>query len=126
MTDNQNGIKRCVKRRMAADLAHGWARQFTLGNPYAKSILLALSLYVDQDGSCYPGLGTLAHDTDLSVPTVRRRLEWLERIGLIARSPRWEDEYGCYNKVGRGKRTSDEIRFLYDADPDNVETLAHG
>lgn len=119
------------KRRIAADEAHSWARNLRLGNPYAKMVLTALSLYVNGDGICYVAIGDgvetgLAFDTELSPDTVRKRLAWLEQIGAVARFAQWLDAAGKRNGDGRGKRTSDEIRLLIDADQDEIEARAKG
>ena len=107
-------------------MAHAWSRSMKLGNPYAKSVLKSLCLYVNDTGSCFAGIGTLADDTDLSQDTVRKRLKWLEEIGAIARFPRWIDENGRANSEGKGKRTSDEIRLMIDTDPEVIEARALG
>lgn len=112
------------RQRIASDEAHAWARHLRLGNAYAKSVLLALTAYINDEGACIAGLATLAEDTDLSVDTVRKRLKFLEEIGVIARFPRWRDDYGRTNFDKRGKQTTDEIRLLIDADPDEIEERA--
>ncbi|WP_440640264.1 hypothetical protein ACSHT2_02665 [Bradyrhizobium sp. PUT101] len=114
-------------RRIAADEAHAWARNLKLRNLQASILLRSLSLYVDGDGVAFAAIPTLAEDCDgLSVDTVRRRLVWLEQVGAIARQPQWLDENGVRNGHGRGKRTTDEIRLLFDADPDLIEARAQG
>jgi hypothetical protein len=113
-------------RRIAADEAHAWARNLRLRNHHAKSVLRSLTLYVDGDGVAYVGIPTLADDCELSDDTVRRRLTWLEEIGAITRRPQWIDERGLRNGDGRGKRTSDEFRLMFDADPDAIEARAAG
>ncbi|UFX41811.1 helix-turn-helix domain-containing protein [Bradyrhizobium sp. 41S5] len=113
-------------RRIASDEATAWARNLELGNPYAKSVLRALGEYVDGDGLCWVGIPSLAGDCDLSQDTVRRRLAWLEEIGAIGRTPQWLDENGRRNGDGRGKRTTDLIRLLVDADIDAIEARAAG
>jgi len=113
-------------RRIASDEAHAWARSLRLGNPHAKSLLRAVSLYVDGEGCCFVSLEQLADDADLSVDTARRRMAWLEEIGAIARMPQWLDGNGMRNGDGRGKRTTDLIRLLVDGDPDLVERRAAG
>ena len=110
--------------RAGADAAHAWVRSFALGDPCAKSILLALCNYVNDQGIATAGISTLALDTEYSDNTIRRRLVWLETIGAIARIPRFRDEHGRINYEGRGKRTSDEIKLLLDADPEEIETAA--
>ena len=81
-------------------------------DPNAKTVLRALALYVNGEGSCFVGIDQLSDDTDLSADTVRRRLVWLEQIGAIVRLTQWLDENGRRNSEGRGKRTSDEIRLF--------------
>lgn len=113
-------------RRIAADEAHAWARNLRLGNPYAKLVLSMLTLYVDGNGICFVGIETLAEDTELSTDTVRKRLVWLETVGAVARFPQWLDASGRRNSEARGKRTSDEIRLLINADSDLIEARAKG
>ncbi|EJN14731.1 hypothetical protein PMI42_01704 [Bradyrhizobium sp. YR681] len=113
-------------RRVASDEAHAWARSLKLNNPNAKTVLRALALYVNGEASCFVGIDQLADDTDLSADTVRRRLVWLEQIGAIVRLPQWIDGNGRRNSEGRGKRTTDEIRLLLDADSDAIEARAIG
>ena len=113
-------------RRIASDEAHSWARNLRLKNPFAKLVLSMLTLYVNGDGSCFVGATALAEDCELAIETVRRRLSWLETIGAIVRLPQWLDEHGRRNSDARGKRTSDEIRLLLDADIDEIEQKASG
>lgn len=114
-------------RRIAADEAHAWARNLKLRNLQASILLRSLSLYVDGEGVAFAAIPTLAEDCDgLSIDTVRRRLVWLEQVGAIARQPQWLDENGVRNGNGRGKRTTDEIRLLFDADPEMIEARAQG
>lgn len=113
-------------RRIAADEAHSWARNLRLGNHHGKNVLKALTLYVDGDGYCFVAISTLAWDVELSDDTVRRRLQWLEEIGAIARYAQWIDERGVRNGDGRGKRTSDNIRLMFDADQGAIEARAAG
>ena len=114
------------KRRLASDEAHAWARSLKLGNPYAKSILKSLALHVDYEGKAFVSIGQLAEDCDLSEDTVRRRLKFLEDIGAIVIFPCWIDSQGRRNTEGRGKRTTDDIRLLVDADPEQIEARAAG
>jgi len=113
-------------RRIAADEAHSWARNLRLGNPYAKLVLCMLTLYVNPDGICFVGIEQLSDDTELSADTVRKRLAWLEHVGAVARFPQWIDGNGRRNGEGKGKRTTDEIRLLTDADIDVIEARALG
>lgn len=121
MTSN---IKPKRRPRIGADSAHSWARNLTLGNPHAKAVLMMCCFYTNDEACCIMGMTTLAQDTDLSEQTVRSRLKWLEEIGAIARAPCWLDEHGRRNYEGRGKRTTDEIRLLIEADADQIENRA--
>ncbi|WP_018456819.1 helix-turn-helix domain-containing protein [Bradyrhizobium sp. WSM4349] len=113
-------------RRIAADEAHAWARNLRLRNLHAKMVLSMLSLYVDGDGCCFVSIPSLAEDCELSHDTVRRRLAWLESIGAITRREQWVDEYGNRNDRSVGRRTSDLIRLLLDADQELIEARALG
>lgn len=112
------------RERLGGDYARLWARKIQLGNPFAKSILLAIANYMNEDGTAYPGVATLAADTDLSEDTVVSRLRWLESIGAVAMFKCWVDENGNRNFEGAGRVTSSEIRFLYDAAKEEIEANA--
>lgn len=114
------------RMRVGADQARAWARELDLRNPYAKAILLAIANYMNEDGAAWPGTATIARDTDISEDTVVRRLRWLASVGAIALFKCWRDENGQRNYEGRGKPTSNEIRFLFDADKDEIEARARG
>lgn len=120
----RTAVRRKSRERIGNDDARVWARELKLRNPFAKSILLALANYMNEDGSCYPGLSTISRDTDISEDVVGKRLRWLEEIGAIAVFRCWRDEHGRRNYEGRGKPTSSEIRFLFDADPEDIEARA--
>jgi len=54
------------------------------GDPIAKAVLIALAHYANWEwGACYPSAQTLADDCDCDERTVRRKLEFLQRNGLI-------------------------------------------
>ena len=113
-------------RRIAADEAHSWCRNLRLKNLEAKAVLSSLTLYVNSEGFCFVSIPTLAFDCELSAPTIRRRLAWLENVGAISRSPQWLDQNGSRSSTGRGKRTTDTIRLLLDADEHDIEARAAG
>lgn len=112
------------RTRIGSDEARKWARKLQLNNPYAKSVIVAAANYVNEDGIAYPGIETLAQDTDISEETVIGRLRWCESIGVIALFKNWVDENGIRNRDGRGRVTSSEIRFLMDIDPDVIAANA--
>lgn len=116
--------RRRSRERLGADAARVWARELELGNPYAKAILLAIANYMNEDGAAWPGLVTISRDTDISEETVTKRLRWLESIGAIAVFRCWRDDSGRRNYDGRGKPTSSEIRFLFDAEVEEIEASA--
>src|SRR5262245_8109676 len=121
-----NDAPKYRKRRIAADEAHAWARNLKLHNPLAKLVLCMVKGYVNGDGVCYVGIEALSEDSELAPETVRKRLAWLEQAGAIARFPQWIDACGRRNGDGNGRRTSDEIRLLLTADPDDIEARARG
>lgn len=114
------------RTRIGADEARAWARKLRLHNPYAKSILNVVANYMNEDGAAWPGIETLHLDTDIAEETIISRLRWCESIGAIALFKRWVDENGRRNGDGRGRVTSTEIRFLFDADLDEIEANALG
>lgn len=113
------------RARIGADRARSWVRDFNLRNPYAKSILMAVANYMNEDGAAWPGLATLSRDTDITEDTIASRLRWCESIGIIVVLKCWVDENGRRNYEKRGRPTSSEIRFQFDADIDEVEQAAY-
>lgn len=112
------------RTRIGADQARWWVRQFTLRNPYAKAILMAVANYMNEDGAAWPGLSTIAQDTDITEDTISARLRWCESIGMIVVLKCWVDENGRRNYEKRGRPTSSEIRYVFDADIETVEANA--
>lgn len=112
------------REKLGADDASRWARRLKLGNPFAKSVVRAIANYMNEDGTAWPGVATIAADTDLSEDTVVGRLRWLETIGALAIFKCWIDDNGNRNFEGRGRPTSSEIRFLYDVAKEDIETAA--
>ena len=64
-------------------IAADWAIKQRLGDHYAKAVLFDLAGHADESGFCACTLETLARDTCMSVRTVRRKLRWLEHVGLV-------------------------------------------
>lgn len=122
---NSAGPKPTRERaRIGADQARWWVRHIHLGNPYAKAILMAVANYMNENGAAWPGLSTLASDTDISEDTIASRLRWCEAIGAIVQLKVWVDENGRRNYEKRGRPTSSEIRFMFDADIAAIEDAA--
>lgn len=66
-----------------------WALNSKIGDPLAKLLLLALADRADKEtGQCWPSLGRLAEDTEMSSATVARKLNYLEERQLIQRTQR--------------------------------------
>jgi helix-turn-helix protein len=107
-------------RRLAIQEARAWAAAVRVGDPHAKSVLLALTYYVNDEFACYVSIDLLASDTEVHPDTVRRRLVLLEQIGAIARTPQWV-ENGQRNAERRGKRTTDLIKLQVDVDPSSIK-----
>lgn len=107
------------RRFYCTEEARSWAKGLSFGNAEAKSVLVALTAYVNDDAVCFPSISQLARDTDLSHDTVRRRLAWLEALGAISRSPRYIDATGR-RSAKSGKRTTDEIQLRVHLAADDV------
>jgi DNA-binding transcriptional MocR family regulator len=66
-----------------------WAWSNSIGDPLAKLLLLSLADRADKEtGQCWPSLGRLAQDTEMSSATVARKLRYLEERQLIHRTQR--------------------------------------
>ena len=66
--------------------AHVWAVEQSVGDPLAKYVLLTLAdFYNDALLEAWPSIDLIAHRTELSLASVKRKLEYLESKGLIAR-----------------------------------------
>lgn len=66
-------------------------------------MLVALAEFADTTGLAWPSQATIAKQTSMSVRTVRRAMQELERLGFISRRARGRPD-------GRG-RTSDMIQL---------------
>jgi hypothetical protein len=109
-------------RRIAADEAHAWARNLTLGDAIGKAILVALTLYVDQDGCCYVSMAQLAEDCEVDIKTIRRRLDWLETDAkVLRRQHQWIDENGVRSSKPGGKQTTDAIQLLIEPHQTSIQ-----
>lgn len=48
----------------------------------------------NREGTCYPAIGTIAGELNLSVSTVKRAITDLEKNGFIRKKQRWRDNGG--------------------------------
>ena len=61
----------------------------------AKAVYMYLRDRSNSSGKCWPGIKTIARELNLSRSTVKRALDDLCKVGLLARSRRWR-ENGSY------------------------------
>ena len=61
-----------------------WAYRTEVGSPTRKAVLLVLANYADEDDSAYPSANRIAKMTELSNSTVRKALDELQEMGVIA------------------------------------------
>jgi DNA-binding transcriptional ArsR family regulator len=93
-------------RRYTAYEAQVWARkQRFAGDTAGKIVLMVLSDYADEWGTCYPGVELIAEDAELSKSTVLRRLKALAEAGLVVVERRANQ---------RGHRTSNRYHLQID------------
>ena len=57
----------------------------------ARAVYMYLKDHAGRDGTCWPGIRTMAVELGLSVSTVKRALADLCRAGLVAKEPRWRE-----------------------------------
>lgn len=55
----------------------------------AKLVYIFLKDHADKDGTCWPGINTIATGVSLSRSTVKRALDDLVRAGLVTKERRW-------------------------------------
>ena len=66
-----------------------WAMQSKIGDPLAKLLLVALADRADKEtGQCWPSLARLSEDTEISLATISRKLNYLEDHNFISRFQR--------------------------------------
>jgi DNA-binding MarR family transcriptional regulator len=60
----------------------------------ARAVYMYLRDRADQDGKCYPAIGTIARELKLSRSTVKRAIADLEKSGYLRREQRWRENGG--------------------------------
>lgn len=83
--------------------AIGWALGQTVGASSAKSVLVAIANYADENGQCWPSQGRIAADTELTDRSVRTAMALLEEKGFIRRVQRRRPD---------GSRATDTISLV--------------
>ena len=60
----------------------------------AKAVYMYLKDRGNQEGQCYPAIGTIAKELQLSRRTVERAIDDLVRAGLVTKEQRWRENGG--------------------------------
>ena len=60
----------------------------------AKTVYMYLADRADRDGKCYPSIGTMARELNLSRRTIERAVADLVQAGLLTKEQRWRDNGG--------------------------------
>lgn len=60
----------------------------------AKAVYMYLKDRSNKEGKCYPAIGTVAKELQLSRRTVERAIDDLVRAGLITKEQRWRENGG--------------------------------
>lgn len=60
----------------------------------AKAVYMYLRDRADRDGRCYPAIGTIAKELQLSRSTVKRAIADLEKTGYLRKEQRWRENGG--------------------------------
>lgn len=60
----------------------------------AKVVYMYLKDRSNKEGQCYPAIGTIAKELQLSRRTVERAIDDLVRAGLVTKEQRWRENGG--------------------------------
>ncbi len=60
----------------------------------AKTVYMYLKDRSNQEGQCYPAIGTIARELQLSRRTVERAIDDLVRAGFVTKEQRWRENGG--------------------------------
>ncbi|MBS5284765.1 MAG: helix-turn-helix domain-containing protein [Clostridiales bacterium] len=60
----------------------------------AKAVYMYLKDRCNATGQCYPAIGTIARELNLSRRTVERAIQDLEKAGLLQKEQRWRENGG--------------------------------
>ena len=60
----------------------------------AKTVYMYLKDRCNRDNQCYPAIGTIASELQLSRRTVERAIADLEQAGLLVKEQRWRENGG--------------------------------
>lgn len=72
-----------------------FAKIYSLDLPHrAKAVYMYLRDRSDKNGQCYPAIGTIARELQLSRRTVERAIQDLIHAGLLKTEQRWRENGG--------------------------------
>ena len=60
----------------------------------AKAVYMYLKDRSNKEGQCYPSIGTVARELQLSRRTVERAIDDLVKAGLVTKEQRWRENGG--------------------------------
>ena len=69
----------------------------------AKSVYIYLKDHANREGTCWPGINTIAAGLNLSRSTVKRALDDLVKAGLVEKSSRWRENGSLTSNLYRIK-----------------------
>ncbi len=70
----------------------------------AKAVYIYLKDHSNKEGTCWPGINTIAAGVSLSRSTVKRALGDLVKAGLVEKSSRWRENGGVTSNLYRVKQ----------------------
>lgn len=72
--------------------AMAWAFEKRVGDAIAKSVLLALADFANDDGVCWPSTGRIAFKAECARQTLFDKFRWLEQMGFLGRLNRQKEQ----------------------------------
>ena len=69
----------------------------------AKAVYIYLKDHANKQGTCWPGINTIAEELSLSRSTVKRALDNLAKAGLVENSSRWRENGSLTSNLYRIK-----------------------
>lgn len=78
----------------------------------AKVVLIYLKDHANKQGTCWPGINTIAAGVSLSRSTVKRALDDLVKAGLLEKSHRWRENGSLTSNLYRIRCVSRKSQIL--------------
>ena len=69
----------------------------------AKAVYIYLKDHANRQGTCWPGINTIAAGLNLSRSTVKRAIDDLVKAGLVEKSRRWRENRSLTSNLYRIK-----------------------